>query len=572
VLIDANSLGSGATLTADVAVIGAGPAGIVTALELGKEGLDVLLVESGQETFEPEAQHLAEAAEWDHDLHSPMSITTRRQVGGTSKMWGGRCVPFDPVDFDDRPFVGPVRWPVGYDDLAPFFARTCSWMVCGRPVFDVRNIDHLPRSLVPGLPDGDVRTSTLERWSLPTDFGAVYQHQLRSSAAVRVVTGLTCTQVVCPEQSQLADHLDCRTLDGRRFEVRARKFVLACGGLESTRLLMASQGPQGGQLGNHAGHLGRWYMGHVEGVVANVRLATPPRDTIYGYERDVDGVYVRRRFSFTRRFQHARQLPNIVAWLANPELPDPKHRSGQLSFAYLALASPLGRHFAPDAQRLSLTGNVVPGAPYGKAGKGPVREHLKNVARDPWSTTRFILDFGAKRFLARRRRAPGFFAYRADNVYPLQFHGDHLPNAQSRVSLTRQRDALGMPRLKIDVRFSGGDVQGIIRAHRYWDEYLRRMEVGYLDYLDSDVEGTVWRQLGAGFHQSGSTRMSEHPGEGVVDRDLAVHGVTNVYVASSSAFPTSSQANSTFMIVAFAVRLSDHLAAALRNERSMSLP
>jgi choline dehydrogenase-like flavoprotein len=53
--------------------------------------------------------------------------------------------------------------------------------------------------------------------------------------------------------------------------------------------------------------------------------------------------------------------------------------------------------------------------------------------------------------------------------------------------------------------------------------------------------------------------MSDAPGEGVVDRNLAVHGVGNVYVASSSTFVTSGQANSTFMIVAFALRLADHL-------------
>ena len=78
--------------------------------------------------------------------------------------------------------------------------------------------------------------------------------------------------------------------------------VVASGGLESTRLLMASTGPWGGQLGNESDHLGRWYMAHLEGVVANVQFTTPPRQTVYGYERDVDGVYIRRRFGFSREF------------------------------------------------------------------------------------------------------------------------------------------------------------------------------------------------------------------------------------------------------------------------------
>ena len=93
-------------LTADLAVVGAGPAGIVVALEIARQGFDVLLVESGYESFDPDVQNLAEAAEWDTKLHSPMSWTTRRQVGGTSVIWGGRCVPFDEVDFDRRPYIG----------------------------------------------------------------------------------------------------------------------------------------------------------------------------------------------------------------------------------------------------------------------------------------------------------------------------------------------------------------------------------------------------------------------------------------------------------------------------------
>ena len=58
--------------------------------------------------------------------------------------------------------------------------------------------------------------------------------------------------------------------------------------------------------------------------------------------------------------------------------------------------------------------------------------------------------------------------------------------------------------------------------------------------------------------------MSASPSDGVVDQNLGVHGVPNLYVASSSTFVTSGQANSTFMVVVFALRLVDHLARQLR--------
>jgi hypothetical protein len=564
-ITSATKLPNDVTLTADLAVIGAGPAGIAVSLEAARRGFDVLLVESGREKFDPAIQNLGEAAEIDPSLHSPMRLTTRRQLGGTSVTWGGRCVPFDEVDFDYRPFICNAQWPVSYDQILPYFQRACDWLACGRAMFDTTQMSHLPHSLVPGFADGDTVASTLERWSLPTNFGREYRDVLHRSARVRAVTGLTCTQLVCRNGDPEVHHISCRNLEGKHIQVRARAYVLACGGLGTTRLLLASRGPGERPLGDHSGHLGSWYMGHVEGVIANIRFNTAPRSTIFGYERDIDGTYIRRRLSVSRKAQHEEHLPNVAAWLANPELADPGHRNGVLSFAYLMLRSPFGRLMAPDAQRLSLIGEEVPGSPYGGAERGSVRQHLLNVSRDAWPVSRFAVGFGSKRFLPQRRRAPGFFVYGKENLYPLQYHGEQAPKQNSRVTLTGNLDDVGMPKLKIDLKFSEQDVDGIIRTHRLWDDYLRDSGLGRLEYLSSDPESAVWSRIGGGFHQLGTTRMSTRPEDGVVDSDLSVHGIKNLFVASSSAFVTAGQANPTFMIVAFAARLADRLQKVLPN-------
>jgi len=248
-----------------------------------------------------------------------------------------------------------------------------------------------------------------------------------------------------------------------------------------------------------------------------------------------------------------------VSWLGNPEIRDARHGSGQLSFVYLALTSPLGSKFAPEAQRLALTGAEIPGTPYGGATITPCGSHLRNILRQPFPTGRFVIEFGARRFLARGRRMPGFFTYNRQNLYPFQYHGEQLPNPASTVALSREKDRLGRRKLAINLRFSQADVDGIVRAHEHWDHYLRRLGVGRLEYLYQDLHQAVGQRLGGGFHQAGTTRMSASSSGGVVDQNLAVHGVPNVYVASSSVFVTSGQANSTFMIVAFALRLADHL-------------
>jgi choline dehydrogenase-like flavoprotein len=338
---------------------------------------------------------------------------------------------------------------------------------------------------------------------------------------------------------------------GGKVRVTGKEFVVACGGLETTRLLMSSTGPEGEQLGNRGGHLGRWYMAHLEGSIANVRFNTPPNETIYGYERDVDGTYIRRRFSFSAEYQRAHGLPNVVGWLGNWDMADARHGYGQLSFVYLALTSPLGGKLAPDVQRLSMTGADIAGTPYRGTAISSRASHVRNILRHPLTTSQFAVSFGARRFLTRGRRAPGFFIYSKDNVYPFQYHGEHLPNPDSKVSLTDERDRLGRRRLAVDLRFTPRDVDG------------------HLEYKHDDLVQAVDHRMGGGFHQSGTTRMAASPADGVVDQDLAVHGVPNVYVASSSAFVTSGQANSTFMIVVFAVRLADRLARQLKNKHNI---
>jgi len=550
-LIDAEALEDGSELRAEVAVVGAGPSGIVLALELARAGHEVILVESGERSFSAEAQRLGEAARLDSRTHAPLGEATRRQIGGTSVIWGGRCVPYDPIDFDARPWVPQAVWPVRYEDVRPYFARASRWFFCGEPEFDVRNLPGVAQTtIIPGLPDGDVVTWPLERWSLPTNFGREYMSELRASRRLRVVHSLTCTEIECDAATDRVRLLRARTLGGRNLRLHARAYVLACGGLETTRLLLGSDRVHPGGIGNHSGLLGRFYMGHLSGKIARAHFSTPPEQTAFGFDRDPEGVYVRRRFAFTRSFLLERCLPNISASLVNPDIWDPSHRSGVLSFAYLALTSPLlGRRFASDAIRKAATGDLPLRA---------VAPHLRNMLGDLPRTAAFVASFGVRRFLLWRR-VPSFYVYSAANVYPLHYHAEQLPNPESRVTLSDERDAVGMRKLCIDLRYQPQDVDGVIRAHRYWDEHLRRHRCGWLEFPAGDLESSVWEQARDGFHQIGTTRMSERPEDGVVAPSLNVHGFDDLYVASSSTFVTSSQANPTFTVVAFALRLADRL-------------
>jgi GMC oxidoreductase len=320
-------------------------------------------------------------------------------------------------------------------------------------------------------------------------------------------------------------------------------------------LLFASDRHHEGGIGNHSGHLGRWYMGHLGAAIADVRFRTPPGETIYGFERDPAGVYVRRRFSFTSDYLLKHDLPNVAMWLENPEIGDPAHGSEILSFIYLALTSPMGGCFVPEGIRRRKIDTDI---------RGSSLLHLRNIVRRLPRVVRFALVFGYERFVRRGYKVPGIYIPSAANAYRLYYHGEHLPHYDSYIAPTRERDALGVPRMQTQLRFGDEDIRDAIRVHEHFDHYLRRHGIGHLEYLAHDPEVKFREQLLDGYHQAGTTRMSAHPADGVLDPELAVHGFKDLFVASSSAFVTSGQANSTFMIVVIALRLAAHLHRTLR--------
>lgn len=550
-LLDAEKIQDGTDITSELAVVGAGPAGIVLALELAKAGHDVALLESGRLNFERAIQDLGDADRFDPQFHAPMSECTRRQVGGTSTIWGGRCVPYDPVDFARREYITTSDWPITYEEVEVYFPKACDYFLCGKFEFDLNNLPHIEqKSIVPGLPDEEVLTSTLERWSLPTNFGKEYLQQLKQSQRIKLYYGLTCTEINTNVSGKGVRSLQAKTLGGTHLTIKCQKYILAGGALNNVRLLMASDRYHPGGIGNHSGLLGKFYMGHLSGEIANVKFTTPPKDTVFGFDRDTDKTYLRRRFSFTPKFQQAEKLSNTVAWLGAPEFGNFAHQNGILSSAYIALNLPVLKH------RLGAS-TAIRRAAIGKD-KGIYAPHIMNIIKDLGEIATFIPNFGYGRFIAKRK-IPALFVYSAANEYPLHYHSEQIPNPDSIVSLSDEIDQLGMRKLDIDLRFSDRDIENVVKAHYLWDRHLRKHDCGYLEYLTDDLEAKIWSQTGDGFHQVGTTRMSEHPEAGVVGKNCNIHGFDDLFVASSSTFVTSGQANSTFTIVAFALRLADYL-------------
>jgi choline dehydrogenase-like flavoprotein len=535
-----------ALIEADVCIVGGGAAGITLALELIGKPLRVVLLEAGGLKPDRWTQSLYEGEVADEKLHSPPHRYRARRFGGSTTIWGGRCMPFDAIDFETRDYVSASGWPFALDALQPFYPRANELCEAGAFAYTVEQAFRRPlRPMLAGFSSSHFTTNTLERFSCPTNFGVRYLRELRSAGNIRVVLHANVTQIKFQADRRVVRSVVARTPNGRRLEVQARQIVLAAGGLEVARLLLANRDafPEG--IGNQHGVVGRYYMCHVAGTVGTLRLADAARRVWHGYDVSEDGIYCRRRLALAPHVQRRLGIGNFIARLHHPRITDPAHR-------------------APVLSALQLAKGMI-SYEYGKRLHGEERvsavtwlRHIRNVLCGPHEVAAFGWHMLRDRALARRK-FPSIIVRSAAGHFSVDFHAEQQPNPLSRVTLTDSCDALGMPRIRVDWRYTGADITCVREAVRLLARDIESSGVDRFDYDPDSIELEMARYGAYGGHHLGTARMGTDVRRSVVDANCRVYGLDNLFVAGGAVFPTSSQANPTLTIVALAVRLASHL-------------
>jgi choline dehydrogenase-like flavoprotein len=313
-----------------------------------------------------------------------------------------------------------------------------------------------------------------------------------------------------------------RTTDGAESFLPADVVVVAGGAVESTRLLLASS-EGAAELGNRSGWLGRGFLDHLSVRIAPFR----PRDP-QAFAEMFSPVFV-RDVQFTPRM------------VLRPQLLEREQLLSSYGHWEVATAPGSGLHVVREKLRALQSGH---GLQLSSADLGA----LVSGARDVLALARGLA-------IDRRRYFP-----RDASVY-LRVDTEQRPDAESRIALSGERDALGLPRVTVDWRISDLERRTVRRAGELLAEELERRGIGTVEQApDPFVDEIPWGELkGDAFHMMGGTRMSRTPGDGVVDTDSRVFDTTNVYVAGASTFPTGGMANPTLTILALTLRLADHL-------------
>jgi choline dehydrogenase-like flavoprotein len=535
---DARQLPKDARIEADLCIVGAGAAGIAMAKALRGSGLQVALLESGGLGFEHRTQFLYLGQRTGQENFS--TVHSRfRLFGGSTTRWGGQCRPFDAVDFERRDGVPWSGWPFGPDELTPRYREASA--VCNLSDADFRPERWVSRAS-PMLPiESDWLRSVIFQFSHPRDFGVHYRSALFEAHDIAVWLHANVVELQTDTSGSHVRSALVRTLNGRSAVVNARAFILACGGIENARILLASDRQQPGGLGNRNDLVGRFFMDHPYCVAGHFEPASEAFDqTLYAiedYERAGPEQKANAAFSLHEHVVRGEQLNNCGLYFVRRAAykTDPPYFSpGGRSFAHLV--DVLRHREVPDRR---------------------FARHLLNIATG-------LGDIG------QVLRAQARQSLRPRSCLALRAIVEATPNRDSRITLTGRRDALGMPRVRVDWQVNPADRRGLARLLECVGTEVERLALGRLvlhpvNFRERWPDGTF-----GGKHHMGTTRMHEDPREGVVDPHCRVHGLANLYIAGSSVFPTGGAVNPTLTLVALALRLAEHVRTELGGVRSRS--
>ena len=536
--IDLTDLAPGSELDTDVCVVGAGAAGQTVVRGLLGSGLKILLLESGGFDFDADIQALGEGDNLGATYYDLVD-SRLRFFGGTTSIWGGRCAPVDPIDLEARPWAGTPGWPIVIEDLTSGYNRAHAVLGIGAVDYGDSLWSHMGRAYEDRVrqqghaPVFDRQKIGYGFWRFDFEkerFGARQYRDLLLSEQVTLLLHANVVGLTPMADGGAVKQLELRGPDGRHVVVRSRIIVLACGGIENPRLLLASRSVESSGLGNQYDQVGRCFMEHPHGRLG--RIHGP------------NGLAIWDAF----RMRHPRgHVPVAPALRIAPEW----QRQQRL------LNSAVTFKLQRDPGR---------GVPRAKALYQSLKHDLSptNTNRRLWHWYRYT------RLLYRewlRPQVERLKAKRGDRVLSVMVRGEQAPNPASRVQLSDRVDRHGVPLANLDWRFSEIDKQTVRALGDLLDGELRRTGLGRLaveEWVKSSgpdwpVDPTVGNHPLGGFHHMGTTRMSSDPRQGVVDANCAVHGYANLFVAGSSVFPTSGWANPTLTIMALAFRLADHI-------------
>lgn len=544
-LIDARTLPPDELIETDVCIVGSGPAGLTLAVEFAEQNFRVCLLESGGLEKDETVQSLSKGKV--PKPYPDMEVTYNRQFGGTSNIWhiqigngetGARFIPFNQTDFEAREEIPYSGWPFSRADMDSYYQRAQQMCRLGPYNYDP---EFWADDQTPTLKfSSDRIKSIMCQFTRLTSFSQELGDTIRKASNITTYLYASVMEIETNDGASHTTRLRVASAPGREFGVTAKIFILATGGFEVPRLLLLSNRVQKNGLGNQHDLVGRFFMDHpcyFGGMWYPSRPEFFSTCNLYDLRR-VRGTPVMGRLALTEEVVRKEGIMNVFGFL-HPRTAGYRSKAVQ-SFRTLSQSLRKGK-LPKDAA--SHVGNAIGG--------------LGEVASTAWK--KFLqpkvdlsaADKGGWSYLPEKDRI--------FNAFELFLSAEQVPDPNNRLTLMSDRDYLGRQRVELTWSWKHPiDIQTIKRAQDIFKEEFERAGLGRLE-VERDEDGIPYMTASSAHHLMGTTRMHSDPQQGVVDENCRVHGISNLFVASSAVFPTGGQVNPTLTVVAMSVRLADHI-------------
>lgn len=521
--LDARQVPRSSVVETEICIIGAGAAGITIAREFIDNKNRVCLVESGGFIADGGSQDLYAGSNVGLP-YPPLEATRLRFFGGSTNHWEGNSRPLDDIDFEYRDWVPYSGWPIKKKELLSYYHE--AQKICELGAFEYGAAywekKYQDSNIRPDLFTKSKLETKMFQWGPPTRFGQEYRDELKRAANVSVYLHANATEIVTTDNARVVTEIKIKSLDGNEFIIKAKKFVLALGGIENPRLLLASNRTQKTGLGNQNDLVGRFFMEHPHPVSGVILPASPDISwMLYTKGRSTTkpknwGVY--GHISLSGEEQRRKKLLNWGAVLREDSFAGFRD---EVDISMNALSS----HDDSDSE---------------------FSEHINELLRTAGD-------------LATQSYEKFFKARKPIRLIKVIQGMEQAPNPDSRVLLSTEKDALGLNRSKLDWRLLDIDKETVIQAQMILAAEVGRLGLGRLKVDIQDINKTWPEELAVARHHMGTTRMSSDPKYGVVDAECRVHGISNLFIAGSSVFPTGGFTTPTLTIVALSLRLAERL-------------
>jgi choline dehydrogenase-like flavoprotein len=484
----------------DLVVVGAGAAGLYLAALLAPT-MRVLVLESGHWTVDDDRQALNEV---DHIGRVFDSVNTRRRViGGTTVAWGGQSLPFAPIDFS--------RWPFGLQELERHYRAANQAMGVDPRPYGEETLRMLGMK-VPAFDPAKVWFHS-SKWAPEPNFRRIFRREID-----RGFTVLYNAQFVGAEiRDGWVTAVEVSNFGAEVRRLACTRLVVAAGGLETNRIVAWLQDRHRFLSPGQQEMLGKGYMDH---PALRAGFAEPVDP--YGFQKTFN-TQIRSGRKYSLRLSTTEEWMRDGGWL-------------NVSASFMMVGGEDG--FNPYADFL-----------------GSSRLWRSQPSRIGESVLSLAATAGA---LVRDR-----FVYKRGLRAALIVMAEQEASAASRLSLSRQRDRFGMPKLLMHWDISPRTWQSVVAFCRIVKSEVERLGFGSVLLRPEVAAGTEDRTdlFTDSAHHMGGTILGADPGRSVVDENLQLRNVANVWLASSSVFPTGSHSNPTLTVLALVHRLAERIRA-----------